>query len=82
MGTRIQSRLVVPTVHGNYSERLWLHAKTILVALENYSGWLGELNRSNSELTCFPQRTLPLSLFCMPPLKRKFNAVSAIADEI
>jgi len=29
----------------NCSERLWLHARTFLVALENYSGWLGELSR-------------------------------------
>ena len=30
--------------HSNCSERLWLYARAILVALENYSGWLGELN--------------------------------------
>ena len=42
-----------PTVHSNCSERLWLYARTILVALENYSGWLGESNQSHSELaTC------------------------------
>ena len=33
-----------PTLDSNCSERLWLHARTILVALENYSGWPGELS--------------------------------------
>ena len=33
-----------PTVHSNYSKRLWLHARTLLVALENYFSWLRELN--------------------------------------
>ena len=28
----------------NCSERLWLHARTILVAMENYSSWPGESN--------------------------------------
>jgi len=28
-----------------------MHAKTILVPRENYSGWPGESHRSNSELT-------------------------------
>jgi len=41
-----------PTVYSNCSERLWLHARTILVAPGNYSGWPGESNRSNSELAC------------------------------
>ena len=36
-----------PTVYSNCSERLWLHARAVLVAMENYSGWPGE---SNSEL--------------------------------
>ena len=31
-----------PTAHSNYSERLWLHARTFLVALENRPGWPGE----------------------------------------
>jgi hypothetical protein len=42
-----------PTVHGNCSEWLWLHARAILVALENYSGWLGESNQSNLELATY-----------------------------
>src|SRR6266567_8572828 len=33
-----------PAIHSNCSERMWLHARTILVALENYSGWPGELS--------------------------------------
>jgi hypothetical protein len=32
-----------PTVHSNYSERLWLHARAFLVALGNRPGWPGEL---------------------------------------
>ena len=32
-----------PTVHSNCSERMCLYARTFLVALENYSGYLGEL---------------------------------------
>src|SRR6266568_644063 len=39
-----------PTLDSNCSERLWLHARTILVALENYSGWPGELNQNNQNL--------------------------------
>ena len=39
-----------PTAHSKCSERLWLYARAILVTLENYSGWLGESNGSNSEL--------------------------------
>ena len=27
-----------------YSERIYLHARAFLVALENYSGWPGELS--------------------------------------
>jgi len=50
-----------PTGHSNCSERLWLHARAILVALENCSRWPGESNQSNSE---FAWRTLPPSLFC------------------
>ena len=33
-----------PTVYSNCSERLWLHARTFLVALENRVGWPGESN--------------------------------------
>ncbi len=33
-----------PTVHSNCSERLWLHARTVLVAMGNYSGCPGELS--------------------------------------
>ena len=33
-----------PTLDSNCSERLWLHLRTILVALENYSGWPKELS--------------------------------------
>ena len=33
-----------PTVQSNCSERLWLDAKTFLVAPENRFGWLGESN--------------------------------------
>ena len=32
-----------PTIYSNCSERLWLYARAILVALENYSGCPGEL---------------------------------------
>ena len=32
------------TVDSNYSERLWLHARTFLVALVNRVGWPGESN--------------------------------------
>ena len=32
-----------PTAHSNCSERLWPYARAILVALENYSDWLEEL---------------------------------------
>ena len=31
-----------PTVHSNCSERLWLHARTFLVALGNRLSWPGE----------------------------------------
>jgi len=33
-----------PTVHSNCSERMCLHARTFLVALENHLGWPGEPN--------------------------------------
>ena len=33
-----------PAVHSNCSERLWLHARTFLVALENRVRWPGESN--------------------------------------
>jgi hypothetical protein len=54
-----------PTVHSNCSERLWLRARTFLVAIGNRLGWLGESHRSNSELAwrTLPRHTLPLSLF-------------------
>ena len=57
------------------SERLWLHARIFLIALGNFSGWPGESNGSDV-------RFLFLSLMPIPPPKREFNAVSAIADEI
>ena len=76
-----------PTRHSNCSEWLWLHARTILVALENYSGWLGESNQNNSELATYASLTYAsstyassFSLFCLPP--PKYNAASAIADKI
>ena len=70
-----------PTVHGNCSEWLWLHAKTILVALENYSGWLGELSwlARGVELN-LPDVRFPLLPTPLP--KREYNAISTIADEI
>jgi hypothetical protein len=43
-GTRIQFRLIATNVGGSYSERLWLHARTSLVAVENPLGWPGESN--------------------------------------
>jgi hypothetical protein len=73
----------------NCSERLWLPARTILVALENYFGWLGELSwlARGVELkqlrTCRTCLTYASSIYAssfslwpMPPPKRKYNAVS------
>src|SRR6266576_1706412 len=31
--------MLPPCVHSNCSERLWLHARTFLVAMENRLGW-------------------------------------------
>jgi hypothetical protein len=73
------------------SERLWLHARTILVAMENYSGWLGELSwlARGVELkqlrTCLAYASSTLRFlflsFAYASTKRECNAVSTIADE-
>ena len=75
------------TARSNCGERLWPYARAILVALDNYSGWLGESNQNNSELATYASLTYAssiyassISLFCLPP--PKYNAASAIADEI
>lgn len=58
-----------PTVYSNYSERLRLHARTVLVALEHYSSWPGELSwlAKGVDLkqfrTCLTYASL-FSLFC------------------
>ena len=38
------AHLISLTVHSNCSERLLLHAITVLVTLENYPSWPGESN--------------------------------------
>jgi hypothetical protein len=60
-----------PTVHSNCSERLWLHARTFLVAMENRPGWPGE-SIEGVRFLFSPSTTPPL----WPP-KREYNAVSA-----
>ena len=61
-----------PAVHSNYSERLWLHAWTFLVALENRA-LVGQENQIEDIRFLFsPSTTPPL----WPP-KREYNAVSA-----
>ena len=45
--SKISNSVRAANLASNCSEWLWLHARTILVAMENYSGWPGE---SNSEL--------------------------------
>jgi len=72
--SKILNSVRASNLASNCSERLWLHARTILVAMENYSGWLGELSFLN-------MRFLFLS-FAYASAKREYNAVSAIADEI
>src|ERR1700723_533706 len=66
-----------PAVHSNCSERLWLHARTLLVALENRVGWPGDQIKDVYFLFSPFLSTPPLWA-----LKREYNAVSAIADEI
>ena len=66
-----------PAVHSNCSERLWLHARTLLVALENRVGWLGDQIKDVHFLFSLFLPTPPLW-----PQKREYNAVSTIADEI
>ena len=75
-GTRIFAWLP-PAVHSNCSERLWLHARTLLVALENRVGWPGDQIKDVRFLFSPFLPTPPLW-----PQKREYNAVSAIADEI
>ena len=73
-----------PTVHSNCSKRLWLHARAVLVTLENYSGWPGELSwlARGVELNLPDVRFLFLPLLPTPLPKRGYNAVSAVADEV
>ena len=81
-----------PTVHSNCSEWLWLHARTLLVALENYFCCPSELfwltrrvavKQLRTCLTCASSTYAPpFSLLPMPPQKHKYNTVSAIADEL
>ena len=42
--SKILNSVRASSLASSYSERPWLHARTILVAMENYSGWLGELS--------------------------------------
>ena len=42
--SKILNSVRVSNLASSCSERLWLHARTILVAIENYSSWLGELS--------------------------------------
>ena len=59
------------TVHSNCSERLWLRARTFLVALKNRLGWPGE-PIEDARFLLSPLTTPPL----WPP-KRECSAVSA-----
>ena len=66
-----------PTIHSNCSEGMCLHARAFLVA-PGESPWLaGRIALVGQENW---RRTLPLN-YVRPP-KRKYNAISAIANEI
>ena len=60
--SKILNSVRAANLASNCSERLWLYARTILVALENYFGWLGESNQSNSELATYTSLTYASSL--------------------
>ena len=60
------------TVHSNCSEQLWLYARTILVAPENYSG--RPENRIEAIQNLPDVRFLFLLLLLTPPPKREYNA--------
>ena len=70
-------------VHSDYSERMCLYARTILVALENDSGWLGELswlargipaelNWSNSELAWRTSRLSPFFAYASTKMRIQY----------
>jgi len=69
-----------PTLRGNCSERLWLHARAFLVVLENRLGWPGEVVKRLPDVRFLFSPFLPT--FPLWPPKLEYNAVSAEVDEI